>query len=145
MACKITFSLLEESLRGDIGDDWTYTVEAVVLNPTVTGSGMITVKEHRLRPGSTQAVPGAMHTVAIPAGPCETGAHVELTLRAREVDFLVDDRGSNVIMVPVECPGLNGPPFTIEPEIEARVREAPGFLGGEATLTVKARLVSTCV
>jgi hypothetical protein len=32
----------------------------------------------------------------------------------------------------------------VEPEIEARVREAPGFLGGEATLTVTVRLVSTC-
>ena len=144
MACKIAFSLLQESLRGDIGDDWAYTVEAVVLNPAVTGSGTITVDEHRLRPGTTQAVPGAMQAVVIPAGPCASGARVELTLRAREVDFLVDDRGSNVIMVPVECPAVNGPPFTIEPEIEARVREAPGFLGGEATLTVRVRLVSTC-
>jgi hypothetical protein len=142
MPCTITFSLLTESLAGNIGDDWEYTVYAKVYNPGMTGGGSLRVDEHQLAPGSTQACPPGQ--VVIPAGDCGTGPRVELTLTAVEADFLVDDKGSNVLSVLMECPGPGGPPFVLEPEITARVREAPGFLGGAASLKVKARLVARC-
>lgn len=145
MECKITFSLVLESLVGDIGDDWEYSVQAKVFNPGLSGVGTISVPEHQLTPGTSQAPPGPGQAVEIPAGACGTGPQVELTVNATEVDWLIDDEGSNVIVVPMECPGPGGPSFTIEPEISVRVRESPRFLSGSATFKVRVRLVATCV
>jgi hypothetical protein len=146
MECKITFSLILESLVGDIGDDWKYSVRAEVLNPGPTGAGTINVPEHRLTPGTSQLPPG-VGQIVIPAGACGTGPRVKLTLNATEVDFLIDDKGSNTITVPMECPGPGGGTFTLapDPEIQVSVRESPGILGGAATLKVKVRLVAACV
>ena len=145
MDCKITFSLVQESLAGDIGDDWKYSVQAKVFNPGLTGAGTINVPEHRLTPGTSQPPPGPAQAVVIPAGACGTGPRVELTVNATEVDWLIDDKGSKVVTVPMECPGPGGPPFTLEPEVAVPVRESPRFLGGSATLRVKVRLVAACV
>lgn len=145
MKCQITLDLVSESLDGDIGDDWAYSVEAKVFNPGLTGAGTISVPEHTLKPGSSQGSPGRNLAVKIPAGACGTGPKVELTLNATEVDLILDDEGSNVIQVPMECPGPGGPPFTLEPEIVAKVLENPNFLGGAAKLTIKVRLTATCV
>jgi len=145
MECKITFSLVLESLVGDIGDDWEYSVQAKVFNPGLTGAGTIGIPEHQLAPGRSQPPPGAGQSVVIPAGACGTGPRVELTVNATEVDWLIDDHGSNVIVVPMECPGPGGPPFTIQPEISVVVRESPRFFGGSATLKVKVSLVAACV
>ena len=41
-------TVVRESLEGDIGDDWTYTVGATVLNPTAVGTGDITAYRHVL-------------------------------------------------------------------------------------------------
>lgn len=145
MACKISFSLVLESLTGDIGDDWEYSVQAKVFNSALTGAGGISIPEHRLTPGTSQQPPGPVQVIEIPAGDCGTGPRVELTVTATEVDWAVDDHGSNVMVVPMECPGPGGPAFIIEPEIAVRVREAPRFLGGVAVFRVKVRLVASCV
>ncbi len=144
MPCVITFSLVSESLTGDIGDDWEYQVEARVFNPGITGAGTIRVSEHRLRPGTTQAPPGPSRAVAIPAGRCGSAPRIQLTVNATEVDWLIDDEGSNVVNVQTECPGPGGPPITVEREVSVGVRESPRLLGGSATFKVKARLVASC-
>jgi hypothetical protein len=145
MPCTVTFTLLQESLTGDVGNDWHYTVRADMIDPMVFGSGTIEVPEHLLRPGSTQIPPNADQAVELDGGEhCGGETRVRFTLEATEVDFLVDDHGSNVLVVPVECPAPGGEPITTEPEISARVKEAPGFQGGVAVLKVKVRLVARC-
>lgn len=144
MACVITLSLLQESLSGDIGNDWEYKVRADMVDPMVFGSGVIEVPEHLLRPGVTQAPPDPARSVELEAGDCGAEVRVRLTLEATEVDWLVDDQGSNVLVITVECPPPGSAPKVFEPEISARVREAPGFQGGPAVLRVKVRLVARC-
>ena len=145
MTCKITLSLVSESLTGDVGNDWAYSVRADMLDPLVFGSGIIQVPEHQLRPGTTQEPPSQGRAIQLDAGDCGTETRVRLTLEATEVDFFVDDHGSNVLVVPVVCPAPGGEPTTIEAEIVARVKEAPGFQGGVAELRVKVKLVGRCV
>src|SRR5437868_13446303 len=100
MTCKITISLVSESLTGDVGNDWAYTLKADMLDPLVFGSGTIQVPEHLLRPGSTQEPPSAGRAIQLDAGECGSEQRVRLALEATEVDFLVDDHGSNVLVVP---------------------------------------------
>ncbi len=145
MDCTITFSLLSESLTGDIGEDWEYKVEARVFNPGLTGAGVVTVREHKLSPGTTQPIPASIESIVLPAGPCNTGPVVELILQAREIDWLIDDGGSSLIRVPLECPGPGGPSNIIEPEISVRVREVPSIRRRFATLRVQVRLVAESV
>ena len=145
MECQITFSLLSESLDGNIGDDWKYSVEAKVFNPELTGSGTIKVRKHQLRPGMRQTTPALGQSVSIPAGSCSSSPHVELVLHATEVDWLIDDKSSSALSVPVECPALGGRSIVVEPEISVQVHEMPRFLGGSAVLTIKVRLVTSCI
>ena len=144
MACEIVFSLLTESLTGDIGDDWEYTVRAEVRNPMVISTGGIGCAEHTLKPGTIQPSPNST-AVVIRAGECGTGPTVRLVIHAKEVDLLIDDKGSNELIVPMECPSPGGAPYTVEPEIVARVRERPALKPKEAVLTVKVRLTARCV
>jgi len=160
MACMITVSVVEESVAGNIGDDWKYSIAAKAIDPAGTavetrpaagrlsapvyGSGRIAVPEHLLKPGATQPPPQAAG-VKIPAGPCGTRVRVELTLEATEVDWLVDDPGTQKTTVAVDCPGSGKPPSTVETSISVTVREHPKLLGGEATFTVKLRLVANCL
>jgi len=145
MTCKITLSLVQESLTGDVGNDWAYSIRADMLDPLVFGSGTIQVPEHLLRPGTTQPPPDQGRAIQLDAGECGAEVRVRLILEATEVDFFVDDHGSNVLVVPVNCPAAGGEPITIEAEIAARVKEAPGFQGGVAELRVKVKLVARCV
>ncbi len=144
MPCFITLSLLQESLSGDIGNDWEYVVKADMVDPMVFGSGKIEVPEHLLLPGATQAPPNPERSVELSAGECGTEVRVRLTLEATEVDWLVDDNASNVVVVKVNCPAAGGEPTVLEPEIAARVREAHGYQGGLAVLKIKMRLVARC-
>ena len=144
MPAKIIFSLVSESLTGDIGSEWQYLVKADTMDPMVYGSGSIEVPYHVLRPGSTQTPPNAGRAVLLEAGDCDSEVSVRLTLEATEVDWLVDDHGSNTVVVPVRCPKPGDEPTATEPSITARVREAPGYHGGVAELKVKVRLVARC-
>lgn len=145
MPAEITLSLVQESLTGDVGNDWQYTVKADLIDPLVFGSGVIEVHEHLLRPGATQAPPESTHPVALAAGDCGAETRLRLTLEATEVDWLIDDNASNVTMITVQCPAAGAEPTVAEHEIEARVREAPGFQGGLAVLKLKLRVTARCV
>lgn len=142
MTCTISLSLVEESLSGDIGNDWQYQVRADMVDPRVFGSGVIEVPEHLLSPGTAQPPPDADRTVELAAGDDGAEVRVRLTLEATEVDWLIDDHASNVKVVTVQCPLPGAEPTVVETEIAARVREAQGYQGGLAILTIKARLVA---
>jgi len=144
MPCKIILSLVEESLTGDVGSEWEYVIKADLMDPMLYGSGKIEVPQHVLRPGNTQVPPEAGRAIMLEAGECGGEVSVRLTLEATEVDFFVDDHGSNVRVVSVECPKPGGDPIASEPDIWARVREAPGFQGGSAVLKIRVRLVARC-
>ena len=146
MACTITISLVEESVEGDIGDDWTYSVAATVYDAAdaILGSGRIAVPEHILKPGASQPPPQPAG-VKIFAGECDARVHVELVLQAAEVDWLVDDPARQKILVPLECPGAGKAPVTTEATISVKVRESPQVLRGEAVFNVTLRLVATCL
>ena len=145
MPCLITMTLLQESLTGDIGNDWQYTVRADMVDPMVFGSGVLQVREHLLRPGATQAPPDPDQSMELEAGECGGETRVRLTLEATEVDWLMDDTATNVLMVTVPCPVPGSEPIVLEPEIAARVKEAPSLVGGPAVLRIKLRLVARCV
>jgi len=160
MGCMITVSVVEESVTGNIGDDWKYSIGAKAVDPAGTsvearptagrlsapvyGSGRIAVPEHILNPGASQPPP-KVAGVKIAAGPCGTRVRIELTLEATEVDWLVDDPGTQKTTVAVDCPGSGKPPVTVDTSVSVTVREHPKLLGGEATFTVKLRLIATCV
>jgi hypothetical protein len=145
MPCEISLLVVEESLTGDIGDDWEYTIRADLLDPLAFGSGTIHVREHLLKPGSTQVPPVPDHPLVLEGGDCGSEVRLRLTLQATEVDWLVDDHGSNVTMTSVPCPGPGQERIKTELEISARVKEAPGFQGGLAVLKVKLVAVASCV
>ena len=160
MACTIMISVVEESVTGNIGDDWKYSIAAKAIDPAGTtaeprstasrlsapvyGSGKIAVPEHILKPGEAQAPPQAAG-VKIPAGPCGTRVRIELTLEATEVDWLIDDPGTQKSVVAVDCPAPGKPTSNTETSISVKVREHPKLLRGEATFTVKLRLQATCL
>ena len=106
------------------------------------GSGAIEVPLHVLRPGNAKEPPNTGRAIMLEAGDGPGEVSVRLTLEATEVDFLVDDHGSNVQVVSVPLPKPGDEPIATEPEISARVKEAPGFHGGSAILTIKVRLVA---
>jgi hypothetical protein len=144
MACEIVFSLVQEFLAGDIGDDWEYSVLAEVRNPTVVSSGEIRCPEHKLTPGTNQPPPNSS-AIVLRAGDCGTSPSVRLVIHAKEVDLLVDDKGSNETIIPMECPGPGGAPYIIDPTISVHVKERPSLRPAGATLTIKVRLVARCV
>jgi hypothetical protein len=143
MACEIVFSLLQEYLAGDIGDDWEYTVRAEVRNPALVSTGEIKCPEHILKPGTNQPAPNTS-AIVLRAGDCGTAPRVRLVINAREVDLLVDDKGSNESVIPLECPGPGGAPYTVEPTIAVQVKERPGLSKDGATLSIKVRLTARC-
>ena len=144
MACEIVFSLVQEYLAGDVGDDWEYTVRAEVRNPLVMSSGEIHCPEHTLKPGTNQPPP-TTGAIVLRAGDCGTAPRVRLVIHAKEVDLLVDDKGSNETIIPMECPGPGAQEYTIEPTIAVLVKERPGLSKAGATLSIKVRLVARCV
>ena len=156
----ITVSVVEESVTGNIGDDWKYSIAAKALDPAGTtvearpaagrlsapvyGSGRIAVPEHILKPDTSQPPP-KVAGVKISAGPCGTRVRVELTLEATEVDWLVDDPGTQKTTVAVDCPGAGKPSSSVDTSISVTIREHPKLLGGEATFTVKLHLAAACI
>jgi hypothetical protein len=146
MECKLTVSVVEESVEGDIGDDWEYTVTATVIDPKGRSieSGRIRVAEHLLKPGTTQPPP-SVAGVKVRAGACGTFPKVELRLDVNEVDWLIDDPGSKTVLIPIDCPGQGKPAFSKEVAMSVEVRERPKALGGKATFTLKLRLATVCL
>lgn len=145
MSCKVMISVISERVVGDIGDDWAYVIDASAWNAGVEQSaGTITVDEHRIVPGAAAKAPTRAQGVTLEAGDCGTAARVVIKVAATEVDWLVDDAGSDEVTIPVECPGPGGPRTTLTHDMAFEVEEAPGFLGGNAEFQLKLSIVAWC-
>jgi hypothetical protein len=159
MGCMITVSVVEESVTGNIGDDWKYSIAAKAIDPagtsvecTAHGRPAVSagVWNRKDRGARAHPEPGRFSAAAESCGcqdfrrPCGTRVRVELTLEATEVDWLVDDPALKKRPSRSIAP-LGKTPVTVDTSISVTVREHPKLLGGEATFTVKLRLVATCV
>jgi hypothetical protein len=147
MACKITYWVEQESVAGDVGNDWSYSVIARVYNPTLLGAGELRQHEHRLDPGSSSPPPNRKR-VQLPAGESGSSPAVLLVLSATEVDWLSDDTATNQMVIVLQCPEPGAPPLVREVDITVRVTESSRivkfFTGDKAAdLTVKVKLELT--
>ena len=143
MACKITMSLLTEGQEGNVGDDWKYTLEAKLYDEGLTGEGSISVPKHKLGAGITQSCYGPPEPVSINAGECSANeVRVALTLVATEVDWLINESGTNSMTITVPCPGPGADPLTTDLEMSTGVRESPSMIDKTAIFKLKIRLVA---
>jgi hypothetical protein len=139
----IEFSVTAESLAGHVSDSWKYAVEAKVFSPGLVASGSIAVDEHRLPPGTTLFLHDRTRKIVLPVRPGEAPAEVVLSVDADGVTWREDDDNPGSISIPIRCPEPGEPPYTIETDIPLAIGDAPGFTGGDARLTVRARLVAS--
>ena len=146
MGCSIRLTILEESLNGDIGDDWAYSVSVRVYNPasetTPVSEGTIDVPGHRLAPGSAQQPPEGTGALTLDAGPCESMARLELIFTASELDLVSDDSEVDSRALTVACPGQGKDSQTSVYRPRLTVRESGG--DGLATLTLNLQVESAC-
>ena len=141
MVGKVTFSVLEESHQGPIGEDWRYWIEAKVFNQGLQGQGTIKVAKHSLPSGTTQVPPGPPAAVEIPAGDCNNQLKIKLTLEATEVDLFRNDVGKTDIDLCLDCPKPGETSRVFDKEISVGVVESPGITGETSIVTLKVRLV----
>lgn len=139
---QIEFSVTSESLAGHVSDRWKYAVQAQVHSSGLVASGSIAVDEHQLKPGTTRPLAGT-RKVQLPVRPGQAPIEVVLSIEADGVTWLADDDNPAAISVPIHCPEPGDPPYTIETDIPLSIGDAPGFTGGRAKLTVRARLVAS--
>lgn len=146
MGCSVTLTIVEESLNGDIGDDWEYSVEIKVYNPasatTPVSAGTISVPEHRIAPGTSQSPPPGTTGLILEAGPCESVARVDLTFTASELDLISDDTEVDSRGLTVACPGPGQEPHRATYRPRLTVRESGG--DGIAALTLTIEVESAC-
>lgn len=146
MGCSIRLTILEESLNGDIGDDWAYSVAVRVYNPasetTPVAQGTIDVPGHRLAPGSAQQPPEGTQPLALDAGPCGSMARLEITFTASELDLISDDTEVDSRGLTVACPGQGQESQTANYRPRLTVRESGG--DGIAALTLNMQVESSC-
>ena len=139
---QIEFSVTSESLAGHVSDRWKYAVQAQVHSSGLVASGAIAIDEHQLRPGTTRAL-GGTRKVQLPVRSGEAATQVVLSVVADGVTWLDDEDNPAAISIPIHCPEPGEPPYTIETDIPLAIDDAPGFTGGRARLTVRARLVAS--
>ena len=134
MACTISFSFLTESLTGNIGDDWKYSLSAKVFGAgrgshALISKGELVAPEHPLSPETTQPAPGNVEPLVLSAGDAGRDIHVELRLTAAEVDALRNDTGDVTSSFKARCPGEGADPVVMEREISIGIDEAPSGIG----------------
>lgn len=140
---QIEFAVTSESLAGPVSDRWKYTVHAEVFSDGLVASGAIAVDEHQLKPGTTRALADSTRKVVLPVRADDGLAQVVLSVTADGVTWRSDGDGAPALMVPICCPEPGAPPYAVETDIRLAIDDAPGFTGGEARLTVRARLVAS--
>jgi len=144
MEAKVTFTILQESHEGPIGDDWRYWVECKVFNQGLKGEGKITVAKHSLPTGTTQEPPGPPEPLVLPAGEPGQKVKVKLTLEATEVDLFRNDVGITDVDTYLDCPNPGEPPLVRDGQISVGVVESPGITGVSSIVTLQVRLVLSC-
>jgi len=141
MAAKVTFSVLQESHEGPIGDDWRYWVDAKVFNQGLKGTGKISVEKHSLPTGTTQEPPGPPEAVEIPAGDSGEPLNIKVRLEATEVDLFKNDVGETSIDLTIDCPAPGEEPLVHDHDISVGVVESPGMTGETSIFGLKLRFV----
>jgi len=145
MTCYVMVSVISESVTGDIGDDWKYTITG-----TTTGDdglpqhGSLTQDEHEIEPGAEAQDPPKPIGFTLNAGECGGVANIALTIKATEVDWLFDDTGSTTRTVTINCPGPGAPRNSKTEDVSLTVKENPAILGGQAKLNLKLSIVAYC-
>ncbi|MDX1379663.1 MAG: hypothetical protein R3233_01015 [Xanthomonadales bacterium] len=139
MACSMTLTLVSETQKGDIGNDWKYTLEAKLYSGALTGQGSVSVPKHTLDSGEQREPPGPPEPLVIEAGPPGGESRVELRLVATEVDLLRNDSGEAATSLTMRCPNAGEPPVVEEHEISVGVSEAPAYTKS-AVLKIRVRL-----
>lgn len=140
----VTFSIIEESHIGPIGDDWKYWVEAKVYNEGLKGEAIISVPEHSFNADTIQKPPGPDESIRIPAGDSSKPILIKITAEATEVDTFKNDVGTKSIDLTLQCPGASGEPLIVDQEIEIGVVETPNLSGQTSLFTIKARFILSC-
>jgi len=143
MTATVTFSILQESHEGPIGDDWKYWVEVKVFNQGLKGTGKIQVKKHSLPSGVTQTPPGPPAPLVLAAGDSGEKVKFKLNLEATEVDLFKNDVGQTNFDIHLDCPKPGEEPLVHEQDISVGVIESPGITGESSIITLKVRLVLT--
>ena len=129
MACKITISLLSESQKGTIGNDWKYTLEAKIFSGALTGKGKISVPKHTLDSGKTQLPPGPPEALVLPAGEAGEEVLVDLRISVAEVDLLQNDTAEMTSSFKLTSPLAGAAAVVEEREISLGVEEEPSGIG----------------
>lgn len=140
----ITFSIVEESHTGPIGDDWKYWVEAKVYNEGLKGEAIISIPKHSFPADISQKPPGPVQSIKIPAGDCNKPIKIKILAEATEVDLFKNDTGKKNIDLSLQCPGAGEEPLTVDREIQIGVVEAPNLSGSTSLFTIKVRFVLSC-
>ena len=143
MVSTLTISLLSESQKGTIGNDWKYSLEAKVFSGGLKGKGTISVPKHALDSGKTQTPPGPPQPLEIPAG--EPGSEISLDLRlsVAEVDLLRNDTGEKTHSFKLTSPMAGSSPLVEERELTIGVSEEPSGIGNAVfKLAVRLSLAS---
>jgi hypothetical protein len=135
------FTVLSESLTGNIGDDWKYSLEVQVYGSgagshAMISEGTLEVPEHPLAAGATQAPPGPPAPLVLAAGEAGGEIRVELRLKAVEVDVMMNDTGEKTASFKATCPQAGAAAVTQEREISVGVEEEPTGIG-TAVLTLR--------
>jgi len=140
MEGKVTLSVLSESHEGNAGNDWKYQIEAKVFNRGLKGQGLIEVKKHNLPSGTTQAPPGPLDVIEVPAGDCSNEIKIKLRLEATEVDFFRNDVGLTDVDLYLKCPDPGAEPLVHERDISVGVSDS----GRDSVVTIQVRLTFSC-
>lgn len=133
MACKLTLSLVSETQTGTIGNDWKYSLEALIFGTRVShaliSQGTIDVPKHRLDSGKTQVPPGPPQKLVLPAGEAGAQIRVDLRVKAAEVDPFMNDTGEMTTSFKMTCPAEGDAAVVEEREISLGVEEEPSGIG----------------
>lgn len=139
MKCKLMMSLVSESQEGNIGDDWSYRLEAKVFHGGLRADVVIDVPKHVLPSGEVRAPHGDPEPVELFHGECDGPLQVRLLLTATEVDTFINDVGQASKDVSIECPPPGDHPLVRDIDIAAGVRESPGIRNLNAVFTLRLR------
>lgn len=144
MPAKLSFTIIQESHEGPVGDDWRYMVEAKVYNEGLKGEATIEVAEHKLEDGAQQVPPGPPETIEMAAGDENLPILIKIRVEATEVDAFRNDVGHTNVDLTLECPGPGNEPLVHDQEIKIAVVESPALTHATSILTLTLRFQLSC-
>ena len=144
MSAKLSFTIIQESHDGPVGDDWRYKVEAKVYNEGLRDEAIIEVAEHKLPDGTRQTPPGPPATINMDAGDSSLPVLIKLRAEATEVDTFRNDVGFTNIDLSLDCPEPGKAPLVHDQVMEIAVVESPALTHATSILTLTLRFTLSC-